>query len=68
LIDEHQKKLQNYIDNPDAYDNKSILKNADPELRNKIIEGRKKSLQKQIDKQMGELNKIEEELKNRGVI
>lgn len=58
LIAEHEKKLSDYQENPDLYDNKGILKNADEELRNKIINGRINALLKQIKKQKGELRKI----------
>lgn len=55
--------MKDYIKNPDAYDDQGILKNAPPEIRQKIIDGRIKQLQKQIDKQQGELDKINELLK-----
>ena len=63
LIQEHKTKLKDYIKNPDAYDNKGILKNVTPEIRQKIIEGRKNALTKQILKQQRELEKIMELLK-----
>lgn len=64
LIQEHKSKLEEYIRNPEAFDNKGILKNAPtPEIRQKIIDGRINQLQKQINKQQGELNKINELLK-----
>jgi Pretoxin HINT domain len=67
LIEEHQKKLQDYIANPDAYDNQGILANTpNTEIRQKIIEGRIKALQKQIDKQKGELQKINSTIQERG--
>jgi hypothetical protein len=66
LIREHEKKLNDYTANPDAYDNEGILKNApNPEIRQKIIQGRRGALEKQIKKQRGELNKIEQELNSR---
>ncbi|HMP03759.1 MAG TPA: hypothetical protein PKC45_14775 [Gemmatales bacterium] len=47
---EHQKKLADYIKNPDAFDNQGFLKNAPtPEIRQKIIDGRVKHLQGEID-------------------
>lgn len=49
--------MNDYIENPDLYDNKGILKNVDEELRNKIINGRINALLKQIKKQKGELKK-----------
>lgn len=51
LIKEHEKKLKDYIENPDLYDNKGLLKNAEKELRKKIINGRVNSLLKQLAKQ-----------------
>ncbi len=63
LIKEHQQKLNDYIKNPDAYDNKGLLKNATSEIREKIINGRINELQNQITKQQGELNKILDILK-----
>ena len=68
LIEEHQKKLHDYLASPDAYDNQGLLANAPtPELRQKIIDGRAKALQKQIDKQTGELQKLDNLLQNRGI-
>ena len=67
LIEEHKQKLKDYLANPDAYDNKGILRNASPQLRSKIIQGRANALQKQIKKQENELNKINDELKKRGL-
>jgi RHS repeat-associated protein len=45
----HKKKLKQYRKNPDLADNKGLLKNADPERRKRIIEGRIKNLEKQIN-------------------
>jgi RHS repeat-associated protein len=45
----HMKKLQDYMNNPDAFDNKDLLKNAKtPEERQEIIQGRINNLRKQI--------------------
>ncbi|GBF32467.1 cell wall-associated protein [Desulfocucumis palustris] len=64
LIQEHKVKLNNYIKNPDAYDNKGILKNVpSPDVRQKIINGRIKQLKDQINKQQSELDKINKLLK-----
>jgi len=64
LIEEHVTKLNKFIKNPDAFDNKGILKNASsPEIRQKIIDGRALNRQKLINKQHAELNKIIELLK-----
>jgi len=48
-IAEHEQKLEDYKANPDAYDNKGILKNASPERRQSIINGRVRHLQREID-------------------
>jgi hypothetical protein len=48
-IAEHEEKLANYKSNPDAYDNKGILKNASPERRQSIINGRIKHLEREIE-------------------
>ena len=47
-LNEHIKKLVDYIKNPDAFDNKEFLK-KNPGRRDQIIDGRIKSLQKQIE-------------------
>jgi RHS repeat-associated protein len=47
-LEAHQKKLSEYMQNPDGFDNKGVLKNASPELRQKIIDGRVRNLQEQI--------------------
>jgi hypothetical protein len=66
LIQEHEKKLNDYIANPDAYDNDGRLKNApNPQIRQQIIQGRINAIQKQIKKQRDELIKIEQELNRR---
>gem|GEM_PF-4689326 len=67
LIQEHQKKLSDFLNNPDAFDNKGILKNARPEHRQKIIDGRANAIQKQLNKQQGELQKIQDVLQQRGI-
>ncbi len=58
LIQEHKKKLDDYINNPDYYDNKGLLKNTSLDRREKIIKGRIIELEKQIKKQQGQLNNI----------
>ncbi len=64
-IAEHQKKLEEYKRNPQQYDNKGIYRNApSQEIRDKIYRGRIEALQKQIEKQEGELRKIIEALGN----
>ena len=59
LIKEHQQKLDDYIKNPNAYDNQKLLQNAPSEqIRQQIINNRIKVLQNQINKQQSELDKI----------
>lgn len=64
-VEEHEQKLEDYKDNPDAYDNKGQLQNVSPELRQQIINGRIKSLEKQIRKNKGELQKANEQLQKK---
>lgn len=59
-VEEHKQK--DYKKDPDKYDNKGELKNADAELRQKKIAGRVESLEKQIKKNEGELDKVKQEL------
>ena len=47
-LNAHLQKLVDYIGDPDAHDNLDLLKNR-PDLREKLIDGRIRSLQKQID-------------------
>jgi len=67
LIREHQQKLDDYLRDPDAFDNKGLLRVASPEIREKIIQGRTNALRKQLRKQQGELEKIQEALRERGI-
>ena len=56
----HLKKLFDYMQDPDAFDNLGLLKGASPERRNQIINGRIKSLAGQIEnfaKQLAECEK-----------
>jgi translation initiation factor RLI1 len=62
LIREHERKLADYHKDPFSQDNKGILKDQPPEIQKKIIEGRIKELERQIDKQRSELKKIDEAL------
>lgn len=48
-LESHLKKLDDYKANPDQFDNKGFLKDASPELRQKIIDGRIRNLEKQIE-------------------
>lgn len=45
----HEKKLKEYMANPNLYDNKNFLAGASPEIKQQIINGRIKNLQKQIE-------------------
>lgn len=48
-ISEHQQKLKDYLADPMKFDNKGVLKNApSDEVRDKIIAGRVKHLEKEI--------------------
>ncbi|MBQ9729123.1 MAG: RHS repeat-associated core domain-containing protein [Clostridia bacterium] len=47
-ISEHQEKLSAYIENPDKYDHRGILKNASPEIRASIIARRVAHLNREI--------------------
>jgi len=58
-IDEHRKKLQDYIQNPDAYDNLGRLRDAPtPEIRQMLIEGRIRKLRKEMDNYQRQINNI----------
>jgi len=48
-IEAHQQKLKAYKENPDAFDNKGFLKDAPPDVRERIINSRIRSLENQID-------------------
>lgn len=48
-VELHRKKLEDYRKDPDAFDNKGFLTNATPEVREKIISARIRSLENQID-------------------
>jgi len=51
LIDEHEQKLKDYEQDPDAHDNQGRLRDAkSPEQRQERIDGRKDALRKQIKK------------------
>jgi RHS repeat-associated protein len=63
-IAEHRKKLSDYRANPDAHDNRGVLKGASAQLREKIIAGRIKVLERTIQKHEGELKKVNELLGN----
>ncbi|MEM6272747.1 MAG: DUF4157 domain-containing protein [Bacteroidota bacterium] len=66
LLKEHKKKLRDYKQNPDAFDNLGKLKQVPPEVRQRIVRGRILELQRQMEKHKGELKKIEKALKQSG--
>jgi hypothetical protein len=57
-LDEHQAKLDDYIADPDAYDNLGILQGKTPEVRQRIIDGRVRHLQTEINTFQSNINKI----------
>lgn len=59
MIREHEQKLADYRKNPFSQDNKGLLKDQPPEIHKKIIEGRVRELERQIEKQKSELKKID---------
>lgn len=58
-ISEHKQKLADYKKNPISGDNKGTLKNASPEHRQKVIDGRIRSLEKEIKKLENERKKLQ---------
>jgi hypothetical protein len=65
LIKEHEDKLEQYTKDPYSMDNDGRLRNAPSgEIRERIIEGRKKVLRDAISRHQRELQKIEEALKS----
>jgi hypothetical protein len=61
-LEAHKKKLEDYKNNPDAFDNKGHLKNAnDTAAREKIIQGRIKKLEAQIKNFEEQLSKTKKD-------
>ncbi|MER7079146.1 putative T7SS-secreted protein [Saccharopolyspora kobensis] len=59
LIKEHEDKLDAYKRDPEAFDNKGILKNApNDEVRQRIIDGRVRHLEKEINTFRENIDKI----------
>jgi RHS repeat-associated protein len=56
-ISEHEIKLDEYKKDPSKYDNKDRLKDATPENKQKIYEGRIQKLEKEIGKFKDNINK-----------
>ncbi len=63
LVREHEQKLADYRKDPFAQDNKGLLKSQSAEVQKKIIEGRIKELERQLERQRSELRKIDEALR-----
>jgi len=58
-LEAHQRKLEQYRANPDAFDNRGILRNATPEVRERIIQGRIRNLENQIRNFEEQIQRIE---------
>ena len=58
-LDAHQQKLEQYRANPDAFDNKGLLRNASPEVRQRIIQGRIRHLEGQIRNFQDQIRQLE---------
>ena len=67
-VAEHKRKIEDYISDPDAFDNKGILEGKSPEVREKIIQGRVKALRSQLKKNQNELRKAQGELLRRDLV
>ncbi|SEL33940.1 hypothetical protein SAMN05444354_105260 [Stigmatella aurantiaca] len=63
MIREHERKLADYRKDPVSQDNKGLLKDQPPEIQKRIVEGRIRELEKQLEKQKSELKKIDEALR-----
>jgi hypothetical protein len=59
-VSKHEQKLADYKRNPDKYDNKGLLRNAPPEARQRIIQGRVRKLEREIKTFKREINKLRE--------
>jgi len=58
-LQEHQQKLNDYISNPDSFDNRGYLQNAPNEqVRDSIIRGRIKHLQQEIDAFQNQIDQL----------
>ena len=61
LLDEHIQKLEDYLKNPDAYDNQGFLKNAtSDEIRQRIIEGRTHHLLSEIENFQNQIDALKD--------
>ena len=62
-VSTHEKKLQSYVQNPDAFDNQGLLKNApSSEIRQRIIEGRVNHLTREIQGFRDQISKLQQQL------
>ena len=62
-VSQHEKKLQDYIQNPDAFDNQGLLKNApSQQIRQNIIQGRIKHLTSEIQGWREQITKLQQQL------
>jgi len=50
LIAEHTQRMIDYQNDPDKFDNKNKLKDIAKDIREKIIQGKLKKLEKEIEK------------------
>ena len=62
LITEHTQKMIDYQNDPDKFDNKNKLKDIAKDIREKIIKGRLKKLEKEIEKFKKLIEKIDKKL------
>jgi hypothetical protein len=63
-VREHRQKLEDYKRDPDAHDNKGMLQNVTTDNRTSIIDGRIRSLEKQIEKNQKNLDKVNQRLES----
>ena len=64
LIKGHKEKLQEYKNDPLKNDNKKILEGKTKEIQEKIIDGRVKKLEKEIQKFESNIEKNKDLIKN----
>ncbi|HSE64063.1 MAG TPA: RHS repeat-associated core domain-containing protein, partial [Thermoanaerobaculia bacterium] len=57
---DHEQRLANYRRDPDAYDNKGFLKGKSEEIRRRIIQGRIRKLERQIENFKRLIRKLQE--------
>jgi hypothetical protein len=60
-LDEHVQKLEDYLNNPDAYDNKGYLANAPNDaIRQQIISGRAAGFLREIENYQNQINQLKD--------